>query len=145
MAFNCLNSNKRQMKWRQTAWRWVKYRQGQGLPFKNAKQPGLKFRRLRTYVTVLLAYKATLQRRKFMISGRLRKVVAFENRTTKGLFRGEVPTHLLLFFYGRELIVRNFLVTYRLSFMLSLKVSCMRPGGGGDSWKGWGCSSEILN
>ena len=68
--------------------------------------------------------------RRFMISGRLRKVVAFENRTTKGLFRGEVPTHLLLFFYDRELIVRNFLVTYRRSFMLSLKVPCMRPGGG---------------
>ena len=66
-----------------------------------------------------------------MISGRLRKVVAFENRTTKGLFRGEVPTHLLLFFYGREFIVRNFLVTYRRSFMLSLKVPCMRPRGGG--------------
>lgn len=64
-----------------------------------------------------------------MISGRLRKVVAFENRTTKGLFRGEVPTYLLLFFYGREFIVRNFLVTYRCSFMLSLKVPCMRPGG----------------
>lgn len=63
-----------------------------------------------------------------MISGRLRKVVAFENRTTKGLFRGEVPTYLLLFFYGREFIVRNFLVTYRCS-LLSLKVPCMRPGG----------------
>ena len=41
-----------------------------------------------------------------------------------------------LFFYGREFIVRNFLVTYRRSFMLSLKVPCMRPGGtherGGD-------------
>lgn len=39
-----LNSNKRLMKWRQTAWRWVKYRQGQGQLFKNAKQPCLKFR-----------------------------------------------------------------------------------------------------
>ena len=57
-------------------------------------------------------------------------MVAFEDRTTKSLFRGEVPTPLLLFFYGREFIVRYFLVTYRRSFMLSLKVPCMRPGGG---------------
>ena len=63
-------------------------------------------------------------------SGRLRKVVAFEDRTTKSLFRGEVPTPLLLFFHGREFIVRNFFVTCRRSFMLSLKVPSMRPRGG---------------
>ena len=35
------------------------------------------------------------------LSGRLREVVAYKNRTTGGLFREEVQTHLL---YGRYLL-----------------------------------------
>ena len=52
-------------------------------------------------------------------------MVAFENQTTRVFFREEVPKHLLLLLYGREFIVRSFLVTFTSSFVLSLKVPCM--------------------
>ena len=100
-----LNSNKRQMKWRQTAWRWVKYRQGQGLLFKNAKQPCLKFRRQRTYVTVLLAYKATLQNAEIHDQWSLTEGRRFRESNHKGsLPRRGSDTSTFVFFMLENLL-----------------------------------------
>ena len=41
---------------------------------------------------------------KMRLSGRLREVVVYKNRTTEGLFQEEVRAHLL---YGRRFIARN--------------------------------------
>ena len=82
------------------------------------------------YVTVLLAYKATLQNAEIPDQWSLTEGGCFRESNHKGsLPRRGSDISTFVFFYGREFIVRNFLVTYTCSFMLSLKVPCMRPGG----------------
>ena len=84
----------------------------------SALNSGILLSKLLTRMPCYSLPKETIQNGRF--SGRLREVIAYENRTAEGLFWEEVSTNLN---FGREFIEGKFLSYYdMLSSILSRKV-----------------------